>query len=85
MRATGVVGDLKLLVPLQGLVDLSAEKIRLDKEIKRVQVEIGKCQAKLASETFVSNAPAAVVVQERQRLEEWTTQLTALSEQQQRL
>ena len=83
--ATGVVGDLKLLVPLQGLVDLSAEKIRLDKEIKRVQVEIGKCQSKLASETFVSHAPAAVVVQERQRLAEWTTQLTALSEQQQRL
>ena len=83
--ATGVVGELKLLVPLDGLVDLSAEKTRLGKEIKRIQVEIAKCQSKLASETFVSNAPAAVVEQERQRLADWTNQLGALTEQQQRL
>ncbi|MEO7251360.1 MAG: class I tRNA ligase family protein, partial [Arenimonas sp.] len=83
--ATGVVGELKLLVPLDGLVDLSAEKIRLEKEIKRVRAEIGKCEAKLASETFVTNAPPAVVAQERQRLLEWNQQLVALSEQQQRL
>jgi valyl-tRNA synthetase len=83
--ATGVVGELKLLVPLEGLVDLSAEKTRLEKEIKRIQGEIGKCQGKLASETFVSNAPAAVVEQERQRLIDWNNQLSALSEQQQRL
>ena len=83
--ATGVVGELKLLVPLEGLVDLSAEKARLEKEIKRIQGEIGKCQGKLASETFVSNAPAAVVEQERQRLVDWTSQLATLSEQQRRL
>ena len=83
--ATGVVGELKLLVPLEGLVDLSAEKIRLEKELKRVRAEIGKCEGKLASETFVNNAPAAVVAQERQRLLEWNQQLVALSEQQQRL
>ncbi len=83
--ATGVVGELKLLVPLEGLVDLSAEKTRLEKEIKRIQGEIGKCQGKLASETFVNNAPAAVVEQERQRLIDWNNQLKVLVEQQQRL
>ena len=83
--AAGVVGELKLLVPLDGLVDLSAEKVRLEKEIKRIQGEIAKCQGKLASDTFVSNAPAAVVAQERQRLDDWTGQLKALSEQQLRL
>jgi valyl-tRNA synthetase len=83
--ATGVVGELKLLVPLEGLVDLSAEKIRLEKEIKRIQGEIGKCQGKLASETFVKNAPAAVVEQERQRLLDWNSQLAALSDQQKRM
>ncbi|MGH8074982.1 MAG: valine--tRNA ligase, partial [Lysobacter sp.] len=51
--ATAVVGDLKLLVPLDGLVDLGAERTRLDKEIKRVEVEIAKCNGKLASDTFV--------------------------------
>ncbi len=83
--AGGVVGKLKLLVPLEGLVDLDAERVRLDKEIKRVQNEIGKCNGKLSSDTFVQNAPAAVVEQERHRLNDWTGQLRALTEQRQRL
>ena len=83
--AAAVVGELKLLVPLEGLVDLDAERARLDKEIKRVETEIGKCNGKLGNATFVQNAPAAVVEQERQRLVEWTTQLTALREQRAKL
>ena len=79
--ATAVVGELKLLVPLSGLVDLDAERTRLDKELKRVDGEIAKCRNKLASETFVQNAPAAVVDQERQRLVDWTTQRDALAMQ----
>ena len=53
--AVAIVGELKLLVPLEGLVDLDAERTRLDKEIKRVEIEITKCNGKLASETFVQN------------------------------
>jgi valyl-tRNA synthetase len=76
--AAAVLGDLTLLVPLAGLVDLDAERARLDKEIKRVEGEIVKCNGKLGSETFVANAPAAVVEQERKRLAEWTTMLDGL-------
>jgi valyl-tRNA synthetase len=83
--AVAVVGELKLLVPLEGLVDLDAERTRLDKEIKRVEIEISKCNGKLASETFVQNAPPAVVEQERKRLVDWNTQLTALREQRAKL
>ena len=83
--ATAVVGDLKLLVPLAGLVDLGAERTRLDKEIKRVEAEIGKCDGKLASETFVHNAPAAVVEQERKRLIDWNAQHDALASQRAKL
>ncbi|MCL1552088.1 valine--tRNA ligase [Xanthomonas nasturtii] len=79
--ATAIVGELTLLVPLEGLVDMDAERTRLDKEIKRVEGEIGKCNGKLGSATFVQNAPAAVVEQERARLNDWTTQLTGLREQ----
>ncbi|MEJ7746895.1 MAG: class I tRNA ligase family protein, partial [Luteimonas sp.] len=83
--ATAVVGDLKLFVPLEGLVDLDAERTRLDKELKRVEGELAKSRGKLASETFVQNAPAAVVEQERQRLVDWTSQRDALSQQRARL
>jgi valyl-tRNA synthetase len=83
--AAAVVGELKLLVPLEGLVDLGAERTRLEKELKRVDGEIAKCNAKLASETFVSNAPAAVVEQERKRLVDWNGQREALAAQRAKL
>src|SRR5690606_5477090 len=83
--ATAVVGELQLLVPLDGLVDLDAERVRLDKELKKVDVEIGKCKGKLASETFVNNAPPAVVDQERKRLLDWNVQREALAAQRTKL
>jgi valyl-tRNA synthetase len=83
--ATALVGELKLLVPLEGLVDLGAERTRLDKELKRVDGEIAKCHNKLASETFVANAPPAVVEQERKRLADWNLQRDALAVQRAKL
>ncbi|MBU8975615.1 valine--tRNA ligase [Lysobacter sp. MMG2] len=83
--ATAVVGEMKLLVPLEGLVDLGAERARLDKELKRVDGEIAKCHNKLASETFVANAPPAVVEQERKRLADWNLQREALASQRAKL
>ena len=83
--AAALVGELKLFVPLEGLVDLDAERARLDKELKRVAGELAKSKGKLASETFVANAPAAVVEQERSRLADWTAQHDALAAQRARL
>ncbi|MDN5781806.1 MAG: class I tRNA ligase family protein, partial [Luteimonas sp.] len=83
--ATGIVGELRLFVPLEGLVDLDAERTRLDKELKRVEAELAKSKGKLASETFVHNAPAAVVEQERTRLVDWTAQRDALAAQRAKL
>jgi valyl-tRNA synthetase len=83
--ATAVVGELTLLVPLEGLVDLGAERVRLDKELKRVDSEIAKCHNKLASETFVANAPVVVVEQERKRLADWNLQREALATQRAKL
>ena len=81
--APAVIGDLQLFVPLEGLVDLDAERTRLDKEIAKVSAEREKSEAKLAK--FGSNVPAAVVEQERTRLADWSRQLAALSEQRGRL
>jgi len=83
--ATALVGDLQIFIPLAGLIDLDAEKARLAKELKRIEAEIGKCRGKLASDTFVANAPPAVVEQERQRLSDWQAQQSALLAQVQKL
>ncbi len=83
--ATALIGDLQIFIPLTGLIDLSAEKTRLAKELKRIDIEISKCQGKLSSETFVANAPEMVVAQERQRLLDWQAQQLALGEQLQKL
>ncbi|TXI50331.1 MAG: valine--tRNA ligase [Lysobacter sp.] len=81
--APAVVGDLRMFVPLEGLVDLDAERARLDKEIAKVAAEKDKSETKLAK--FGGNVPANVVEQERQRLAEWTSKLAALQEQRARL
>jgi valyl-tRNA synthetase len=81
--APAVVGELQLFVPLEGLVDLDAERVRLDKEIARVAGEKDKSEAKLAK--FGGNVPAAVVEQERARLADWSAKLEALAAQRERL
>src|SRR5690606_4692627 len=83
--AAAVLGELKLLIPLEGLIDLGAERARLDKELKRIAGEIAKCEGKLGSETFVANAPAAVVDTERARLADWTRQHASLKAQRAKL
>ncbi|MEP6510976.1 MAG: class I tRNA ligase family protein, partial [Dokdonella sp.] len=85
VAAAAIVGDMKLLIPLAGLIDLGAEKLRLEKEIRRLEAEIAKCHAKLGMPTFVANAPAPVVAQEQRRLADFTSTLAALSEQLTRL
>jgi len=81
--ASAIVGDLHLFVPLEGLVDLDAERTRLDKEIAKFAAEKDKSEAKLAK--FGGNVPATVVEQERTRLVEWSAKLEALMAQRVRL
>ncbi len=81
--APAVVGELQLFVPLEGLVDLDAERVRLDKEIVKIAAEKDKSEAKLAK--FGAGVPAAVVEQERARLIDWSAKLEALTAQRARL
>ena len=57
----------ELYLPLEGLIDLEAERQRLGKEIAKVEAELVTVRKKLANENFVANAPAAVVGEHRQR------------------
>jgi len=77
--AAAIVGEMKLLIPLAGLIDLSAEKVRLEKEIKRLDGELTKSSAKLAN--FGEKTPPAVIEQEKQRVAEFTATLAGLREQ----
>ena len=66
--AVALVGELKILIPLKGLVDVEEELARLNKQLQREQADLGKSENKLGNRRFVDNAPPAVVEQERQRL-----------------
>ncbi|HWG67727.1 MAG TPA: class I tRNA ligase family protein, partial [Rhodanobacteraceae bacterium] len=83
--AAAVVGNLRVLIPLAGLIDLDAERARLTREIARIQGEIRKCEGKLGNANFVDHAPAAVVEQERARLADWNAQIDALRGQTEKL
>jgi valyl-tRNA synthetase len=66
-------------------IDAGAEKLRLGKEIDRINGEIAKANAKLNNESFVARAPEAVVVQEKQRLTEFESLVEKLKSQLNRL
>ncbi len=66
-------------MPLEGLVDVAAERARLSKEIAKIRAEVAKCEAKLANPSFTDRAPPEVVGQERDRLEEWNGKLDRLA------
>jgi valyl-tRNA synthetase len=66
--AVALVGDLKILLPLKGLVDVEEELSRLRRQLEREQGDLRKSEAKLGNSRFVDNAPEAVVEQERERL-----------------
>ncbi|AXA32950.1 valine--tRNA ligase [Francisella adeliensis] len=63
-----IVEGLELNIPLEGLVDIEAEKARLDKELDKLKGEVVRFEKKLSNERFVSNAPEAVVAVEKEKL-----------------
>ena len=83
--ALQLVDELKILVPLAGVIDVAAEQARIAKEIARVAQDLEKAQSKLAQPDFRNRAPAAVVERELARVEELGVALEELKNQHQRL
>ena len=81
--AVSVAGESRLALHVE--IDVAVETARLTKEITRLEGEIAKASAKLASESFVARAPAVVVAQEQQRVADFTSTLARLRDQRARL
>jgi hypothetical protein len=80
--AIALVGEMKILIPMAGLIDKDAELARLDKEIGKLRADIERIDKKLANPSFVDKAPAAVVQKERDRLNDQGAALADLVAQQ---
>ena len=76
--ATALLGDMRLLIPLGEIIDLGAERVRLDKEINRQARDLRRSENKLRNPDFVAKAPAEVVARERSRARECSDALDRL-------
>jgi valyl-tRNA synthetase len=83
--ATALLGDMRLLVPMKGLIDVEAERARLTKQQDKVTIDLQRSSGKLGNEKFVNNAPPEVVTQERERIAEFERTIAQLTEQLEKL
>jgi len=61
----------ELYLPLEGLIDVQAEKARLGKELAKVMAEVEKVQQKLNNPNFTQKVPPSVLQEHQRRLAEW--------------
>ncbi len=83
--ATALAGDLEILIPLKGLIDITAETARLDKEIGKINDEITKLSQKLNNPGFLAKAPAEIVTKEQEKLAELEKNARHLGTQKEKL
>ncbi len=78
LASSAVVNGSEIFVPLEGLIDLGAERSRIEKEIARLQQAIEATARKLDNESFVARAPKEVVEKEREKLASFRTTIEKL-------
>jgi valyl-tRNA synthetase len=83
--AIALVGALKILIPMAGLIDKDAELARLDKEIQKIRKELPRAEGKLSNPDFVNKAPAEVLKKEEQKLAELRSSLDNLEQQRRKI
>jgi valyl-tRNA synthetase len=79
--ATALLGTMKVLVPMEGLIDVEAELARLGKRRGKVAQDLARSEAKLGNARFVDNAPGEIVAQERERVAAFKRELEQLDVQ----
>ena len=81
LSSSSMVGQLKVLVPMKGLIDPTAELNRLAKAQEKLIKQAESLRSKLSNEAFVSKAPANVVESEKAKLAEMDSQLAQMHKQ----
>ncbi len=79
--ATALLGDMKILIPLAGLIDVTEEMRRINKQINKVKQEIKRAEGKLANKKFVTKAPSHLVDIEKNKLTQNQKALAEFNEQ----
>ncbi len=77
----GFVGDIEIHLPLEDLVDMEAEKLRLSKEIEQLKSYMLNLEKKLSNKSFAQHAPEAVVRKEHEKLDEVVQKIRKLETQ----
>ena len=83
--AMALIGDMKILIPMAGLIDRDAELARLEKEIQKIKNELPRIEGKLNNPAFVDKAPAEVIEKEKSRLADLQSSLENLEQQQMKI
>jgi valyl-tRNA synthetase len=83
--ATALLGAMKILVPMAGLIDVAAERKRLEKNRARVLSGLSRVQGKLSNDKFLANAPDEVVAKEQAKLQALQREINQFDEQLSRL
>ncbi|QYJ98543.1 valine--tRNA ligase [Shewanella alkalitolerans] len=81
MSTTQLVGEMELLIPMAGLIDVAAEMARIDKQLEKLIGEAKRIEGKLNNQGFVAKAPEAVIEKERAKLAEFQRDMDKLGEQ----
>ncbi|MGY3766546.1 valine--tRNA ligase [Vagococcus vulneris] len=77
---SAVITGAEIYLPLEGLINIDEEIIRLEKELAKWTDEVSRVQKKLANERFVSNAPEAVVAGEKVKEKEYLEKQASVTE-----
>ncbi|MGO2505548.1 MAG: valine--tRNA ligase [Psychrobacter alimentarius] len=85
LSSSSMVGQLRILVPMKGLIDPTAELARLGKSYDKLKGQADGITRKLGNEGFVSKAPVEVVDAEKAKLAELEGQITAMTAQMEQL
>ncbi len=79
--ATALVGEMKVLIPMAGLIDKTAELARLDKELTKRKNDLQRIAGKLSNTNFVGRAPAEVVAKEQAKADDLKIAIRQLQSQ----